>query len=261
MEKDIIDKPCIYTSADSIFFNLYGEGFINSFSHFNRNVKIHIHIFDPTDTDISKLESLPCDYSIGYIDEQLKLETVENLKYIYQQNTNKKLIAGLKSAFRFRKDQKTLEEKIDKLVHGQNYRSGRFIALKNLWDGKNLVAAYDIDTICQNKIPLDKILPNNAQGCLSIKGRFVTSLIAFKNNSKLIADLGNQLENYMFTEKISFGFMDQNTFIECSKKYQMGHIESKFCSPGKGEDAFVITGKGNKKFNEKFLDKVNLWND
>lgn len=253
---NIIDQSCIYTSADSLFFNTYGISFIKSFAHYNPTTLIHFHIIDPGDNDLKNLDQLPCKYSISYTDENLKLETVENLKKVLADNKDIHLIKGLKSAFRFSKDIPTVDKKLYKLVHGQNYRSGRFISLNKLWTGENTILCYDVDTLCTKPFNIENVL-NDDQGCLDIKGKFVTSLTGFKNNSELLREWGRKLDYYI-SNKISFGFMDQNTFIECAKKYNTEHINRKYCNHSKGS-AFVITGKGKKKFDNEFMKKVNEW--
>jgi hypothetical protein len=259
METSIISQPCIFTSADSVFFNTYGISFINSFRHFNPTVDIHFHIIDPLSKDILILKSLSCNYSVSYTDENLKLQTVENLKNVLTNNTDATLVAGLKSAFRFLTDMPTLDKKLYKLVYGQNYRSGRFIALNKLWDGQNIILCYDVDTLCSAPISINDILPTYSQGCLDIKGKFVTSLTAFKDNSQLVRDWGNTLEMYMQHDKISFGFMDQNTFIKLSNSYSVERIDRYYCNHSKKGDACVITGKGQTKFGDVFLEKVKVW--
>ena len=256
MKQTTITTPCIFTSSDSVFFNTYGISFIKSFAYFNPTTDIHFHIIDPTEIDINLLETLPCKYSISRTDETLKLETVENLKKVLINKTDDFLISGLNSAFRFLKDLPTLDEKLYKLVHGQNYRSGRFIELNNLWSGNNIVLCYDVDTICTANFDIESVI-EESQGCLDIKGRFVTSLTAFKNNSQLLRDWGSKLDYYK-KNKISFGFMDQNTFIDLSKKYQTQGITREYCNHSKGK-SFVITGKGSKKFGSKFMESVNQW--
>jgi hypothetical protein len=42
---------------------------VNSFKYFNPDKTIHVHIFDPTDSDIKDLESLPCNYSLEYTNQ------------------------------------------------------------------------------------------------------------------------------------------------------------------------------------------------
>tara|TARA_B110000305_G_C19439225_1_gene640821 strand:+ start:762 stop:1547 length:786 start_codon:yes stop_codon:yes gene_type:complete len=259
MKQNIITSSCIFTAADSIFFNTYGISFIKSFSHFNAGVEIHFHIMDPMDVDILMLESLPCNYSVSYTDETLKLETVETLKKVLTDKTDLPLVNQVKSAFKFLNNYDTTEKKLYKLVDGQNYRSGRFVALNKLWDGQNIVLCYDVDTICQGPIPIDKILPNYSQGCLLIKGKFVTSLTVFKDNSQLLRDWGNALETYIKTDKISFAFMDQNTFIKMALSYDVEPINGHYCNHLKSGAGLVVTGKGGTKFNGKFKDKINLW--
>jgi len=253
---DSIKNPTIFTSADSKFFNTYGIAFVNSFSFFNSSVDIHFHIIDPLDQDIKKLEALPCNYSISYTDQSLSLETVENLKQVLFDKNNLKLVNGLKSAFRFLKHLPTVDDKLQKLVNGQNYRSGRFIALNKLWTGDNIILCYDVDTLCTKQFSINDILIQD-QGCLDIKGKFVTSLTAFKNNSQLLRDWAQKLEYYR-DNKISFGFMDQNTFIDLAKNYPTQHISREYCNHSKGQ-SFVITGKGTKKFADEFMTKVSKW--
>lgn len=256
MEQQTITDPCIFTSADSVFFNTYGISFIKSFAYFNPATDIHFHIIDPLDQDIVLLKNLPCNYSVSYTDDSLKLETIKNLKKVLENKTDEFLISGLNSAFRFLKDLTTLDEKLHKLVHGQNYRSGRFIEMNKLWSGKSTILCYDVDTVCTGSFDLENVI-EQPQGCLDIKGRFVTSLTAFKNDSQLLRDWGTQL-NYYKTNKISFGFMDQNTFISLSKNYQTQSITREYCNHSKGK-SFVITGKGSKKFGADFMKAVDKW--
>lgn len=253
----MINTPTIYTSSDTKFFNMYGISFINSFKYFNPTIDIHYHIIDGTSNDLRLLDGLPCNYSTSSTSEDYKKLAVENLSKIWRDEKNEFIILGLKSAFRFL-TQPTLEEKLYHLISGQLYRSGRFIELNKMWTGNYTVLAYDVDTICTKSFNIDDVFQGN-QGCLSVKGRFVTSLTGFRNNSKLLRDWSEQLDYYV-KNYISFGFMDQNTFISKSTNFDTYNIERKYCDhTKKGKTNYVITGKGNTKFNDTFIDKVNLW--
>jgi len=253
----MINSPTIYTSSDTIFFNIYGISFIKSFKFFNPETNIHYHLFDPLDKDLELLKTLPCNFTFSYTSEECRLKIVDNLKKIWQDKTNLDLIRRIKSSFKFLPDL-TLDQKLYKIVSGQLYRSGRFIELNKLWSGNYPILAYDVDTLCIKKIKIDDVFKND-QACLDIKGNFVTSLTAFNNNSQLLRNWGLKLDFY-FKNNISFGFMDQDTFIEESKNFEVYKIKRQFCDhTQKGKLSCVITGKGNSKFNDDFISKVNLW--
>ena len=253
----IINSPTIYTSSDTLFFNLYGISFIKSFKFFNPHLDIHYHIIDPLEKDLDLLKTLPCIFTISYTSEEYKQKTVDNLKKIYHDQNNLSLKHKIKLSFKFLPNL-TLEQKFYKIISGQLYRSGRFIELDKLWSGNYPILAYDVDTLCIKKFEIDDVFVTN-QACLDIKGNFVTSLTAFNNDSKLLRNWALKLDFYV-KNNISFGFMDQETFINESKNFEVFKIGRQFCDhTQKGKLSYVITGKGNNKFNNDFMTKVELW--
>jgi hypothetical protein len=75
-----INTPTIFTGGDSKFWNRFGKSFVNSFKHFNPDKIIHVHIFDPTESDIKELELLSCNYSVEYVSQDEIDELVENAR-------------------------------------------------------------------------------------------------------------------------------------------------------------------------------------
>lgn len=229
-----IDTPTIYGGSDSKFFRSFGISFIRSFKHHNPTMDIFYHIMDPKDGDLSKLEELPCEYSVSYSDKEFLLECSKNV--------------ASKDGY----------SPLD-IVIAQWYRSQRFIELSKIWSGKHLVLAYDVDTVAINPIPFETLCQERDQGCLDVKGNQVVSLTAFRNNSQLLREWGRELDGKIAAELFSPG-LDQDVFVSLARNYDVEMIEMIYCNYSKKNFGFVITGKGMKKSSGRFETLVREWN-
>jgi hypothetical protein len=61
--KNKIDTDSFYFGCDSTYFNLYGKPLAASLKHFAPWANIHIHIFNPTDSDITWCKTSNVTYS------------------------------------------------------------------------------------------------------------------------------------------------------------------------------------------------------
>ena len=259
----MISNTTIFTGGDSKYWKQYGKSFVKSFKYYNSDKDIFVQIFNPDSNDIAELNSLGCKYNIETIDQSY-IDTLTNTHLnIYNNNLDGDLKSKLNFGMKFSEENYGivgLEDKMHHLITFAVYASFRFIRLAELWDGKNPVAAYDMDTVCQAKINIDNMLGTNDAGCLAVKGdRLVVSLVAFRNNNQLLSDWGNSLQQ-SFNNNSVYGFLDQDTFIHFAKKYNVTHIDKKFCDhTKKSNDAYVITGKGTTKWSERFQLAQRRW--
>jgi len=259
----MITKTTIFKGGDSNYWKQYGKSFVRSFKHYNPDKDVFVQIFNPDSNDIAELDSLDCKYSIENIEQSYIEDLINEHVSAYTNNTDPQLKAHLKTGMKFSEKNYgfvTLEDKMRHLITFAIYASFRFIKLAELWDGKNPVAAYDMDTVCRQSIDINEMLRENDAGCLSVKGnRLVVSLVAFRNNCQLLSDWGNTLKQN-FENKTVYGFLDQDTFIKNSAKYSITHIDRVFCDhTKKASSAYVITGKGSSKWSELFLAEQQKW--
>jgi hypothetical protein len=257
-----INTPTIFTGGDTKFWNRFGKSFVNSFKHFNPDKTIHVHIFDPTESDIKELELSSCNYSVEYVSQDEIDELVENarlaLETPMEDQTHK---WQLKPCIKYFDDIPDMHGKLLKLMRFTKFASTRFIRLSEMWTGQHPVLAYDMDTLCQGMVPFDKVFDNTDQGCLRVKGdRFVVGLVSFRNNSPMLKDWGDSLRASFETKKVH-GFLDQDTFVGLSSKYLVTHIDRNYCdSTAKSVHSLVVTAKGAMKEQASFLNQVAKWN-
>lgn len=259
----MITTPTIFTGCDSNYWKQYGKSFVKSFKHYNPDKDIFVQIFNPDDNDVKELTNIGCNYQIeiletSYIDDLVNVHVDK-----FQKNTNEDLKSKLKHGMSFSEKNygyTTLEDKMRHLITFATYASFRFIRLSELWNGINPIAAYDIDTICNASVNINEMLDNNDSGCLSVKGdRYVVSLVAFRNHSQLLKEWGASLKE-SFLNKEVYGFLDQDTFVELSKKYNVTHIDRVYCDhTKKSHSSCVMTGKGTTKFTDNFKQAVEHW--
>lgn len=259
----MITNTTIFTGGDSKYWKQYGKSFVRSFQHHNLDKDIFVQIFNPDNNDIAELNALGCKYTVENINQSYINQLTDKHLDIFNNNTNLELRAHLKNGMKFSEKNYgriTLEDKMQHLITFAVYASFRFIRLAELWDGNNPVAAYDMDTVCQSYIDINKMLGTNDAGCLAVKGdRLVVSLVAFRNNHQLLTDWGNSLQQ-SFNNNEVYGFLDQNTFIKHSQNYSITHIDKIYCDhTKKASSSYVITGKGNSKWGESFLAAQKKW--
>ena len=259
----MITNTTIFTGGDSKYWKQYGKSFVKSFKHFNPDTDVLIQVFNPDSDDIAELNSLDCKYTIENIEQSYIDDLVNAHIDVYTNNTNPQLKAQLKTGMKFSEKNYgfvTLEDKMRHLITFAIYASFRFIRLAELWDGKNPIAAYDMDTVCQGSIDIDEMLGENDAGCLEVKGnRLVVSLVAFRNNNQLLSEWGNSLQQ-SFNNKAVYGFLDQNTFIECASKYTVTSIPRMYCDhTKKSHSSKVLTGKGHSKWGSVFQLAQSRW--
>tara|TARA_B110000503_G_C7157301_1_gene417890 strand:- start:728 stop:1513 length:786 start_codon:yes stop_codon:yes gene_type:complete len=259
----MITNTTIFTGGDSKYWKQYGKSFVKSFKHFNPNTDVFIQIFNPDSNDLAELNSLDCKYKVETIDQSYIDRLTNAHLNIFSNNLDEDLKSKLNFGMKFSEKNYgfvTLEDKMRHLITFAVYASFRFIRLAELWDGKNPVAAYDMDTICQSEINIDEMLGLNDAGCLSVKGdRLVVSLVAFRNNNQLLAEWGASLQHSFNSNRV-YGFLDQDTFIHCAANYNITPIDKKFCDhTKKSNNACVITGKGNTKWSERFQIAQSRW--
>lgn len=259
----MISNTTIFTGGDSKYWKQYGKSFVKSFQHYNPDKEIFVQIFNPDQDDINELISLNCKYQIENIDPYYIENLVNEHVDIYENNTDEDLRSKLKHGMTFSEKNYgfiTLQDKMKHLITFSVYASFRFIRLSELWSGINPIAAYDMDTICKSSIDIDKMLEKNDAGCLSVKGgRFVVSLVAFRNNCNMLKEWGAELKQNFDNKKV-YGFLDQDTFVQLSKKYQVTPIDKKFCDHTKKTyNSYAITGKGTAKWSDNFLSEQNKW--
>jgi len=255
-----INTPTIFTGGDTKFWNRFGKSFVKSFKHFNPDKTIHVHIFDPTESDIAELKALPCNYSIEYTNQDEIDMLVENARLSLANPTADETHKWqLKPCMKYFEDIPDMHGKLLKLMRFTKFASTRFIRLSEMWTGEHPVLAYDMDTICQGTIPFENVFDDD-QGCLRVKGdRFVVSLVAFRNNSPMLKEWGDSLKASFETKKVH-GFLDQDTFVGLSLRYSVTPIERNYCdSTSKSVNSLVMTAKGAMKEQEMFLSQVTKW--
>lgn len=235
----MINTPTFFAGSDSHFFNDYGAAFIRSFKYYNPNMDIHYHLMDPTDQVLNEISTLPCTFSVSNSNLELMKETALTLRA-------------------YQKQKITFSEALF-AVTAQWYRSQRFIFLSKNWSGSNLVLAYDVDTVCMARVPVEQLCQTHDQGCLNIKGNRVVSLTAFTNHSQLLREWGTTLEDNI-NKMITWDTMDQSVFVGLSEKYKVEDISVSFCNHSKKAGGYAITGKGPRKINDPlFRDKIAYW--
>ena len=259
----MINNTTIFTGGDSRYWKQYGRSFVRSFMHYNSDKDIFVQIFNPDEADIADLNSLGCKYNIENIDQEYIDKLTQSHLDIFVNDKDPILKAKLKNGMKFSEKNyghTSLEDKMKHLMTFAVYASFRFVRLSELWSGKNPIAAYDMDTICQAKIDIDDMLKDNDAGCLAVKGnRFVVSLVAFNNNSPLLRDWGDMLK-HKFSNNSVYGFLDQDCFIECSKNHNLTPIDRKYCDhTKKSNQSLVLTGKGNAKWSDRFQAAQSRW--
>jgi len=259
----MITNTTIYTGGDSNYWKQYGRSFVNSFKYYNPEKDIFVQLFNPDSEDIKELNSLNCKYQVEVIDPLYIDNLVNEHINIFQNNTNEDLRLKLKHGMSFSEKNYgyvNVEDKMRHLIIFSVYASFRFIRLAELWKGSNPVVAYDMDTVCNGNINIDKMLGDNDAGCLSVKGnRFVVSLVAFRNNCQLLNDWGISLKKDFDNNQI-YGFLDQDTFVNLSKNYKVTHIDRVYCDhTKKSHSSIVMTGKGTAKFEENFKQVIEKW--
>lgn len=259
-KSNIITDTTIFTGCDSKYWNKFGISFVKSFKFYNPASTVHIHLFNPTDADLIAIDSLPCNYSYEYIDDSFVCELVDNAKrYLNNELDDPEYRSAIKHGLKFC-HQDSLDERLKYLMTFSVFASFRFIRLAEMWDGVNPIAAYDTDTVCKGAIVVNEMLTDADGGCYSHKGtRFVVSLVAFKNNSSFIKAWAGLLQD-RFNKKTVYGFLDQDTLVSLSNTQRLDKISGKFCDPGKkSNSSIVITGKGNTKESEIFIQEQNKW--
>jgi len=257
---DQISYPTVFSGCDSIYWRRYGKSFVKSFKHFNPDKNIHIHLCNPEQKDIDEISSLSCNFSIQYISQEtLKKSANISKKYVLDELKDEDLKSKIKFSLKFFTEGSDDEKHYNqiKFIH---FACSRFIKLSEIWNGEYPVAAYDIDSICKAPIHFSDMLKNQSEGCLKIKGnRFVVSLTAFQHSSKMLREWGEQLKESFKEEKL-WGFLDQDTFVDLSKKYNVLGIEKKFCDhTAKNQMSSVITGKGQTKYTDFFKQEIDKW--
>lgn len=261
----MISNTTIFTGCDSAYWKQYGKSFVKSFQHFNVDKEIFIQIFNPDQSDLDELNTLGCNYNATTISTDYINQLVDAHIKIFENNSDEVLRNQLKNGMKFSEKNygyTTLEEKMQHLITFSVYASHRFIKMSELWNGKNPIAAYDIDTICRGNINIDSMLKNNDSGCLAVKGdRFVVSLVAFRNNSQLLREWASTLQD-KFNENKVYGFLDQDTFVNLSNRYNVTRIDRIYCDhTKKSQGSYVITGKGTNKWTDSFKKEMSYWKD
>ncbi len=254
----MIDSTTIFSGCDSNYWKIYGASFVKSFKNYNPSINIHIHLVNPDSADIESINKLSCSYSTEFISETEFEEYYQKILAIIEQGIDKDYIKKLHTGLKFLK---SLEypDALKKIIKFSIFATSRFIQLSKIWSGRFPVIAYDIDSICLGELDIDDILKNNDAGCLvNKKGGCVASLVAFKNNSKLLYDWGRYLEKCRSERKV-YGYLDQDSFNELKDLYNVTAIDPKYCKSGT-KKGLVITGKGNVKHGELFISEKDKWN-
>jgi hypothetical protein len=258
------NKDIVFSGCDSRYWKKYGKSFVKSFQHYNPNKTVSIQIFNPDKQDIDDLKSLKCEFTPEIISQSYIKELTDKNIQIFNDGSDSIHRARLKNGMKFSEKNYgyvSLEDKMSHLMTFATYASYRFIRASELWNGDNAIALFDIDSICMKPFNFDNMLGNKDAGCLAVKGdRLVVSLTAFRNNSKLLKDWGNSLRE-SFNSGLVYGFLDQDTFIQKSKSYDIKHIGREFCDHTKKavNSAYVMTGKGTTKFGSLFETEQRKW--
>lgn len=254
----MINSSTIFSGCDSKYWKLYGISFVKSFNYYNPDINIHIHLINPDDTDIASISMLPCTYSKEFISE-IEFDThYQKILKIISNNEDKEYIKKIHSGLKFFESVE-YHTALKLIIRFSLFAMSRFVQLSKLWTGNYPIIAYDIDSICLGKLDIDDILKNSDSATLmNKKGGCTASLVAFNNNSPLLRNWAKKLEQAIIESKV-YGYLDQDLFNQLKNQFGVIKIDSKYCKSG-NKKGIVITGKGNVKHGENFIEEKNKWN-
>lgn len=250
-----------FTGCDSKYWKQYGVSFVKSFKFYNPLSTVHIHLINPDTDDLEQINNLPCEFSYEHLPEGYIDDLVESsYKFLTDEIVDTEYKSFLKFGLKFCTKYENVKDNLKDLMTFSVFAMKRFIKLSTLWNGQTPIAAYDIDTICKSPINITKMLNGKSEGCLVVKGdRFVVSLVAFSNNSKMLKEWGNFLEGKLNEKKV-YGFLDQDSFVDLSKNYTVEKIPRIFCDHTKKSiGSYVMTGKGDTKYSDLFKKEQSKW--
>ncbi|MDA0754144.1 MAG: hypothetical protein O3A49_05650 [Candidatus Marinimicrobia bacterium] len=256
-------KQIFFSGCDSSYWKKYGVPFVKSFKHFNQDSQIFIQLFNPDKDDLKVIKSLPCNFDVFYFDKLYIKELTRLHIDLYENKADADLRLKLKTGMKFSEKNYNYTDLYDKMQHLMTFSvfaSNRFIKLQEIWNGSVPIAAYDIDSICQQEISIQSMLFNYNSGCLNVKGdRFVVSLVAFQKEKTFLNEWATSLQN-CFKSNSVYGFMDQDTFTILASKHKVKKIDRLYCDhTKKAGTSKVVTGKGHTKWSDSFNKQLLLW--
>lgn len=214
-----IKKHGFYFACDSKYFDLYGIALSNSLKEFALWANIHVHIFNPTDIQITwcKENNVTCSYE--YIDENLpEIKTY--------------------------------------------YACVRFIRIPEIFQKNTRIICLDADGIAIQPISEDIFLEYTERSMIFWREKQQKSLASsvFFGPDEFRYLYSNNLKKYFDSDTYSW-YLDQNIMDEMIKNKEVEITKSHIWGWMKTKGGTLIwTGKGSKKFDPDFINKLNQFN-
>lgn len=243
----------IYTACDQYYFKEFGETIINSIKR-NSNAGIHIHLYNPLDSQITycqKLKKVSVTFEYAPIElfstAALKWATVptNELEKTFYDRTLNAMSKG---------NDKSILERMQKTY----YACARFIRLSDIFRKNLKVLAIDSDAIIRNNIPeLSATHDLYIHRITGKKARFLAGgiyLTGSENSINFINEYAISLKNYINQDYLYWG-IDQDVLESIVPKYNYGNLPLQYIDWEMRASSYIWTAKGKRKELKVFIDE------
>lgn len=245
----------IYAAADTVYFDLYARALIVSASRNMPHLGVHIHIYNPTEAQLSWASSqnnLTCTW------ETTNDKDLKNVAKYWPQRTD---LENPRQHEMQKKSRSMSGTDFLKLVHNTYYACARFVRLAEILPEKTICLSLDVDGLIRKKFAMDF---ESRDIYLYEKPKDHTHLagaLLFQPNAgcrNFLTEYAQSLRNSLEQNDI-YWFLDQITLDRIVPKYNKGLLPMSYIDWAMRADSAIWSAKGKRKELDIFRKELNKY--
>lgn len=239
----------VYAACDNDYFDEFGRFLITSVKR-NSNNNIHIHIFNPTESNLNFCRENNISASYEYVPIELFAKCADRWHGVSPEDVNyQKTLNAMKKS----NDQHIIER-----MQKTYYACARFIRLSQMLTMPTKFLAIDVDAIVRSTIPE---INNNKDFYIhqitGPKARFLAGGIYSLGTTGSLAFLNEYakvLTRYIEGDQLYWS-VDQDVLDKIVPKYNFEHLPKNLIDWDMSSEGVIWTAKGTRKNNNRFIDE------
>jgi hypothetical protein len=243
----------IFAVADSYYFDTHGKPLINSILK-NTEYGIHIHIYNPSDTQLEFCNKPRVSVSYEYIDPSV-FNTVADE---WQQRVQVHNIRQQQMIDKFKLLGKPFL--IDNITKAY-YACCRFVRLSEIMDYNNRVLSIDVDGIVRKNFSM--IIENDYHDFYLYQKKstehLAGALLLTQNSRNFVEDYARNIKKRLEIDDI-YWFMDQVVLDKIVNKYDKGLLPKSYIDWEMDNNSSIWSAKGKRKSLDIFINEQKIYN-
>lgn len=237
----------VYAACDNAYFEEFGKFLINSVKK-NTSNYIHIHIFNPTDDNLTFCRKNNVSLSYEYVPIELFANSANRWRTVSPEDVNyQRTLNAMKKG-----NDKNIIDRMQKTY----YACARFIRLRQMLKSPSKFLAIDVDAVVRSNIPE---FSNNKDFYIhqitGPKARFLAGGIYSLGTAEslnFLNEYADMLTRYIEEDQLYWS-VDQDVLDKIVPKYNFEHLPKNLIDWDMTSDGIIWTAKGTRKNNDRFV--------